>query len=402
VSTVELAPYYPIEPPLSDELSRLVQLVERLGREKIGPRAARYDREASNPIESWQDLWEAGLLQARVPTEYGGLGMDHFTFTVLLERLARHCAATAMTWHMHSNVVSFIDTLGTEAQKRRFFGPVVDEGQMLASWGSEPNVSINRAYLRDLTVTPHEGGYLVEGSKHFCTMAGAAEYAMLWGTMAGFESYAEGAIFALVRRDNPGLRIVSGWDTLGMRGTVSPSVVVERCYVEADDLLGQPGDLSRIAVTEYFGLGFAAVCLGIATGALQWTSEYCQTKTFKPDPLPIAHDVTVQRHIGEVAAGLDAARVLLLEIARRWCGMGKPERGVMASRAKFVAMQASLAAVDRCMQVIGGRGALKELPVERAYRDLRTSTLMPPNHDRMLEVLGRHELRLGSLIFNIA
>lgn len=392
-------PYFAVGAPLDEERERLLERVRRLGEERIGPRAARYDREACHPTESWRDLWEHGLLGLKVPRRYGGIEADGLTYVLVIEMLARYCAATAMTLNMHSTVMSFIDALGTEAQKARLYPLVVEEGHVFGSWASEPNTSVNRAYVRELSVRPYNGGYLLNGVKHFCTMAGAAIQAIVWGTMEGAPNYLDGAILVLVHRDNPGYRIVGGWDPLGMRATVSPSTVFENCYVEADALLGQPGQLIHIGVREQFALGYAAVYLGIATGALGFTLEYCRTRTFAPSPTPIAHDVTIQHHIGRVAALLDGARLALLDAGRRWDAAGAAERGLVAARAKYLCMQAGLATTETCMQVIGGRSALKELPVERAYRDLRTCTLMPPSHDAMLELLGRHELRLPATLF---
>ena len=92
-----------------------------LTREKIAPRAAQYDRRAPIPVESWRDLWREGFLAAAVPAAHGGLGLDMPTYIGVIRTIARGCASTAMTVHMHSTVMRFIDALGTEAQKRRYF-----------------------------------------------------------------------------------------------------------------------------------------------------------------------------------------------------------------------------------------------------------------------------------------
>ena len=97
----------------------VVARAARLTRERIAPRAADVDREARNPVESWRVLWKEGFLAAAVPAAHGGLGLDMPTYIGVIRTIAQGCASTAMTLHMHSTVMRFIDALGTDAQKHR-------------------------------------------------------------------------------------------------------------------------------------------------------------------------------------------------------------------------------------------------------------------------------------------
>src|SRR4029077_14944995 len=99
----------------------IVERAARRAREKIAPRAAAYDRDAVNPVDSWNDLWREGLLAAAVPRAHGGLGLDVPTDVAMIRTIAAGCASTAMTLHMHSTVLRFIGALGTDQQQRRYF-----------------------------------------------------------------------------------------------------------------------------------------------------------------------------------------------------------------------------------------------------------------------------------------
>src|SRR5215471_16018102 len=149
----------------------LIDRADALAREKIAPRAAMYDREGRNPVESWADLHREGYLACAVPEAHGGMGLDMATYIGVIRVVARGCASTAMTLHMHSTVMRFIDALGTEAQKRRYFGEVVAGGKLFGSWGSEPAVSLSRTFLVETAVHDDGEAWVVEGVKHFCTMA---------------------------------------------------------------------------------------------------------------------------------------------------------------------------------------------------------------------------------------
>jgi alkylation response protein AidB-like acyl-CoA dehydrogenase len=152
-----------------DELSqtaraRIVETAARLAREKLAPRAARYDRDAANPVDSWRDLHADGILAAAIPVAHGGLGLDMTAYVDVIRTLAQGCASTAMTLHMHSTVMRFIDALGTEAQKRRWFAEVVGGGKLFGSWGSEPAVSLSRTLLMETAIRA-DGGVVRGGRR---------------------------------------------------------------------------------------------------------------------------------------------------------------------------------------------------------------------------------------------
>jgi alkylation response protein AidB-like acyl-CoA dehydrogenase len=94
----------------------IVETAACLARERLAPRAAHYDREAANTLESWRDLHAEHLLAAAVPVSHGGLGLDMPAYVEVIRVLAQGCASTAMTLHMHSTVMRFIEALGTPAQ----------------------------------------------------------------------------------------------------------------------------------------------------------------------------------------------------------------------------------------------------------------------------------------------
>jgi alkylation response protein AidB-like acyl-CoA dehydrogenase len=386
---------------LSPGQRAVVERAARLTRERIAPRAAGYDAAALNPVESWRDLWGEGLLAAAVPAAYGGLGLDMPTYVAVIRTIARGCASTAMTVHMHSTVLRFIDALGTEAQKRRYFAEVVARGKLFGSWGSEPAVSLSRTFLVETAIRHAGDAYVIDGVKHFCTMAEGASYYMVWCALDGGTDMSKCVLQALVPADAPGIATDGKWDTLGMRATYSPSVRFAGVRVPRDAALGDPGAAVRVGVVESFALGYAAVYLGITEGALAFAVDYARTRVVKPENVPVANDPAVQRHVGELRAHLDAALLVLADSAERWDAADMVERGLLANRAKYLAAETGLMVTSRVIQVVGGRGAYRDYPAERAFRDVRTSTLMPPTPDRMLEAIGRNAMGMEAAMFNV-
>ena len=384
---------------LDADQQALIDRVRTLTRDKLAPRAAAYDRDAAYPKENWHDLWQAGLFGMQVPRAHGGLEADPLTYVSVLEEVAKGCANSAMTLHMHSTATAFVAALGTEAQQRRYFADVLNKGTLFGSWASEPQVSLTRTFLVDTSIKPAPGGYVINGLKHFCTMAGAAGYYLVWCYLEGQPDMAHALLQAVVPAANPGVEIQGSWDPIGMRATVSPRTRYTDCFVGEDEVLNPPGGATTAGVIELFGLGYAAIYTGAAQGALDFTTEYCRTKTFQPENRPLAEDPMIQRHCGEMAIMLDQARLIVHRSATRWPGLDSAQRGVHAAQAKYVATQAALEVTSRCLQVCGGRAALKEMPIERAFRDVRTATLMPPNADSTLTTIGRDVLGIGGGAF---
>jgi alkylation response protein AidB-like acyl-CoA dehydrogenase len=379
----------------------LLDLVSRLTREHIAPRAAEYDAAGANPIESWRVLARDGFLGCCIPPAHGGLGLDMPTYIGVIRTIARGCANTAMTVHMHSTVMRFIDALGSEAQKRRYFGEVVRDGKLFGSWGSEPAVSLSRSFLMETQVRSDGDAYVVDGVKHFCTMALGASHYMVWCALEGGTDMSKALLQVLVPAEAPGIATDGKWNTLGMRATFSPSVTFTGVRVPKDAAIGDPGAALRVGVVESFALGYAAVYLGIAEGALAFAIDYARKRIVKPENIAVAHDPVVQRHIGEMSAHLDGALLVLADTAERWEAADLVERGVIGNKAKYLATEVGLAVTSKVIQVVGGRGAYKDFPAERAFRDLRTSTLMPPTVDRMLEGIGKNALGIEAGMFKV-
>jgi len=239
----------------------------------------------------------------------------------------------------------------------------------------------------------------VDGVKHFCTMALGASYYMVWCALDAGTDMTKALLQVVVPAQTPGIATDGKWNTLGMRATFSPSVTFRDVRVAGDAVLGAPGAALQLGVIEGFALGYAAVYLGVAEAALDFSVDYAKKRVVKPENVSVAHDPTVQRHVGELRTRLDAALLLLGDCAGRWEAAKTIERGALASKAKYLATEVGLEVTSRAIQIVGGRGAYRDHPLERAFRDLRTSTLMPPTVDRMLEGIGKNALGISAEMY---
>ncbi len=366
----------------------LIQSVAELAREKFAPRAARYDAESSFPFENYQDLRDAGLLGLTVPAQYGGPGVDPLTYVLALLEMAKGCPATALTFNMHANVIVNVNQLASEEQKRRYFREVLDEGRLFATVMSEPDSSFRDRFVLRTVFTPVAGGgFRVQGTKHFCSLGDAAHRYFVTGLREGADTAQEGILAAMAPRNEDGITLERPWNAMGMRGTTSHSLRYD-VEVAAEDVLGKPGQLLTIELSG-FALGYAATYLGVAEAAYDFILNYAKTRTIAPATEPLSHDPKIQRSLGEMAAQLRSAKLMLCEAAAVRESGNREEMSLATNQAKYLCAEAGVRVTEQAMRLAGGSGFLKDLPLERWHRDAMAGPVMPPSNDRCLEVIGR-------------
>jgi alkylation response protein AidB-like acyl-CoA dehydrogenase len=375
-------------PPLTDAQRDVVERAAALARERFAPRAAGYDAEAVFPEANYADLHAAGLLALTVPREHGGVGADPVAYAHALRELARGCSATGLTFNMHSTVTTFIAALGTEAQQRRYFGEIVGRGARLASITSEPEQSFRDRFVLNTVFRPAgDGGYHVAGVKQFCSLGDAADYYFVTGVLEGAPTAVGHTVSALVPRTDAGVKIEGVWNATGMRGTVSHTIRYDS-YVAPDAVIGPPGGLLTIDLSG-FALGYAAVYLGIGQAAFDFAVEYARTRAQKPSPTPMSHHPLVQRTIAEMGTAIRTGLLLLHEAARLRTEGDREATMLAVNQAKAWCADVGLDVTTRALRLAGGRGILKELPLERWHRDALAGPVMPPANDRCLETAGK-------------
>ena len=177
------------------------------------------------------------------------------------------------------------------------------------------------------------------------------------------------------------------WDAVGMRATRSDTIHFDTLVTHAD-VLGGPGAYLKADLAG-FGLGYAAVYLGIAEAAFEYILEYARTKVLKPATSPVSHHPLVQRTIAEMATRLRAGRLLLSDAARAKMSGDVAAATVAINQAKYFCTEVGVYVTEQAMRLAGGRSMLKAVPLERWHRDALAGPVMPPANDRCLETVGK-------------
>ena len=372
---------------LKPEQAAVVQRAADLSRELFAKRAEQHDRTGKFPLENYADLHKAGLLGLTVPKEYGGVGADWVTFALTMLEIAKGCSATALTFNMHAVILDFIAQLGTEEQKRRWFGEVIDRGKLFSSITSEPQASFRHKFVLSTTFAPVEGGFLLSGVKHFGSLGEHASFHFVTALIEGTTTATEGQQSALVPAGSTGISVDRNWDAVGMRATSSDTIKYDKCFVRREDCLGGIAALSTIHITG-FALGYSAIYLGIGEAAFDYVLEYAKTQSFGL-PEPLSHHPSTQRSLGEMAIAIRAARALLREAAQVKMQGDRRETALAINESKCMSADVGFTVTDRAIRLAGGRGILRKYPLERWHRDAMCGPVMAPANDRCLETAGR-------------
>jgi alkylation response protein AidB-like acyl-CoA dehydrogenase len=356
-------------------------------------RAARHDRDASDPVENYAALRDAGFYGLNVPTELGGSGVGLLGWSLAAEALAQGCASTALAFNMHLSVVGPVmeSPLVPGATKERLAKMVVHERKLIGGNFSEPATSglvgtaIPLARARRV-----DGGYRITGRKAFASMIGVADFCMVMAYPD--ESTAPGAAMVLlVPRDATGRRVDKVWDTLGMRATRSDAMTLDECWVPEDALIVRSDDIIpfRRRGANWFWGSYTAVYLGIAVAAYEAIVEVVRGRTPPGYAQPLAYHPDVRRHVAEMSVDLEAARLLTYHAAWLSDTEGPTPATVAALyRAKYFVGEA-VTRITRTAMTLGGAHALfKTSPLERLFRDGAVAPVQFPPRDFCLTSLG--------------
>ena len=356
---------------LSAQDQALVDKAKDLARE-FATRAKEYDDAAAFPAKDFEQLREAGFLKLAVPEELGGYGMwsgkRFLPMYAILETLAAGNASTGQLTQIQTHATGIIAYLGNEEQKRRILGDVVARGALVASCGSETDPRVAASSTARAELQAVDGGFRLNAMKFFGSLAPAADYYVVYVMAPGSQTMADGYTVVVVSKEDAGVSVEDNWDVMGMRATISWSLILKDVFVPWENVLGQPGDWVQHD-PRTFTLAYCANHLGTAQGVFDFVLSYLKERPF------LMNDDVIAFTVGEMDSALQATRTSMWYAAWLW-EQGRWEEAEMASmRALHTSKQMALMVTTKAFDVCGARAAFRHLPVERAFRDVRTFSL---------------------------
>jgi len=311
---------------LSPRQRELLEAAESLG-PRFAERAARYDQEASFPHENYAELRDAGFLGLCVPQQHGGQGADFKTYSLVSATIGKYCGATALTFNMHACSTLWpgilADDLDMTPEQRSqherhraiHFGRVVGEGAIYAQPFSEGSAAAAGQAPFGTTATRVDGGWKINGKKIFASLSGAAHYYGVLCTEAKPQLSMRDTLYMAVPGDAPGLSIVGDWDPLGMRGTVSRTLLFKDVFVP-DEAQMMPRGVYHQAASRWPHMftTLSPTYFGIAIAAYEFTVRYLRGEVPGMPPVRRRQYATKQIAVAEMFVRLEQTRALFLRM----------------------------------------------------------------------------------------
>jgi alkylation response protein AidB-like acyl-CoA dehydrogenase len=388
--------------------AELIGKARRFGERALAPRAAKHDREASFPIENFRDMHAEGLLAICIPREDGGVGADFATYCLAAAELGRYCGATALSWNMHVCSTLWSGALADdldmppperEAHRRRrhlHYRRILDRGAVYAQPFSEGGAAAAGTAAFGTEARPVEGGFVVTGKKIFASLSGAADY---YGVLCTERGEGEAAsrrntLYLAIPADADGVSVVGDWDPLGMRATVSRTLLFKDVFVPHDAMLMPQGAYFQAATRwPHMFLTLSPTYMGLAQAAYDFAIAYLRGEVPGTPPVKRRMFPTKQIAVAEMHVTLEQTKALWFQAITEARADPSKEQVLRAYAAQHTVMENANALAAKALRTCGGQAMLKSLPLERIYRDSRCGSLMLPwTAEICLDRIGREAL----------
>ncbi len=374
----------------TQEQEMIRQTVNRICREKLAPKVAEWDRTCDFPWDILQEFARAGLTYMFFPVQYGGLGKDLITNTMVVEEIAKFNTATAHSFGGIANSRNPILLAGTEEQKRKYIPMLIHENGVTCLSITEPNAGSDVAGIETRAMKDGDH-YVLNGRKCFATNGSVALLYFIFAVTRPGEG-ARGISCFLVEKGAPGLNPGRIEDKVGLRASNVAELTLEDVRVPAENLIGKEGGGFKICMMtlDKARLDAAAMGVGLASGALDYALAYAKSRVqFKQ---PVAEFQGMQFMFADMATNLAAARSLTYEAARRM-EANDDSASTFCAMAKLFSSDMAMKVTVDAVQALGGYGVVKDYPVERMMRDAKILQIFDGTNQIQRQIIARSMLK---------
>ena len=366
---------------LSTDQQEIKDRAAEFADEEVAPNAAESDRNDLVPVETLEKLADAGFMGLCVPEEYGGAGMDFLSYCLLIEEISRADAGVGVTLAVHTSAGTLpIVMYGTEDQKARWVPPLA-RGEKIGCFAlTEPETGSDASAIQ-ARAERVEGGYRISGHKQWVTNGRIA------GTMILFARAPDGVTALILGMDAEGVSFGKHAQKMGVISATTDDVLFDNVFVPEADRLGEEGRGLGVALgtLDTGRIGIAAQATGIAEAAFRYATQYALGRTTFGKP--IAEHQAIAFKLADMQTKIRAARLLAYEAA--WMKDRGERHAESGARAKLYASQVANEVTYEAIQILGGRGYMKDHPVERHYRDARVTEIYEGTSEIQRLVISR-------------
>ena len=378
---------------LTDEHREIQAMARQFAQDQIAPIAEHFDHTGEFPMETVKKMGELGFMGIEVPMDYDGAEMDPLAYAIVMEEISKADAS-------HGTIVSVNNSLygkglllfGTDEQKKKYLAPVA-RGEKLGAYSlTEPMSGSDSGTMKSRAVLNAAGThYVINGVKSWVTNGPVADYITLF-TMTEPEQAHKGITAFMIETDKPGFTVGKTEPKLGIRASATCEIHFDNYEVPVENVLGEVGKGFKIAMTilDHGRIGIAAQALGIAAAAYEASVAYAQER--EAFGQKIGQFQMIQAKLADMYVDVESSRMLTYHAALE-SAKAKKTGGrftLPASAAKLKASETAMWVATEAIQIHGGMGYSKEMPIERYFRDAKITQIYEGTSEVQRMVIARN------------
>ena len=383
--------------PLNEEHRMIRDAARDFAQNAIAPIAAQFDESGEFPHDTIKKMGEMGLMGIEVPEQYGGAGMDTMAYVLAMVEISKADASHGVIMSVNNSLFCHgILKFGTEEQKQRFLKPVASGKAVGAYSLTEPMSGSDAGTMRSRA--ERDGDYYVlNGRKSWVTSGPVADYIVVF-MMSDKEKRHKGvSAFLIDTTDAPGFQRGKKEPKLGIRASATSELIFDNCRIPAANRLGQEGEGFKIAMTvlDAGRIGIASQALGIAEAAYEASVAYAREREAFGQKIGEFEGIGFK--LADMKTRIEASRLLIYNaaMAKESAKSTGQRYTLQSSMAKLFASETAMFCAHAAIQIHGGIGYSKELPVERYFRDAKITEIYEGTSEIQRLVISRSELGLG-------
>jgi alkylation response protein AidB-like acyl-CoA dehydrogenase len=378
-----------------DQLS-IQSIAREFAQKRIAPVAAEFDEKGEFPLENIREMGKLGLMGIEVPEAYGGAAMDTIAYVLAMIEIAAADAATSTIMSVNNSLIcNAILKHGTEEQKQTYVRAIAT-GEAIGAYAlTEPQSGSDASAMHTRATSNARGDWVINGKKSWITSGPVARYVLLFAiTTPGVGARGVSAFIIDTKRD--GFHAGKSEPKLGIRASATCEIEFHDYICPKENLLGEAGKGFSIAmgVLDAGRIGIASQAIGISRAAYEATLQWARDR--KAFGAPIGTFQMTQSKIADMKCKLDTSMLLTLRAAWQ---KGEADKtggrfGTEAAIAKLTASEAAMWITHQAVQIHGGMGYSKEMPLERYFRDAKITEIYEGTSEIQRMVIARAETGL--------
>jgi alkylation response protein AidB-like acyl-CoA dehydrogenase len=379
--------------PLNEEQKMIRDAARDFAQNEIVPIAAEFDESGEFPHKTIKKMGEMGFMGIEISEQYGGAGMDTLAYVLALEEICKADASHGVIMSVNNSLYCHgIMKFGTEELKRKYVTPIAS-GKAIGAYSlTEPQSGSDAGTMKS-RATRDGDHYILNGRKSWVTSGPVADYFIVF-MMTNPEKKQKGVSAFLVDGNTPGLTRGKKEPKLGIRASATSELIFEDCRIPAENLLGKEGEGFKIAMTvlDAGRIGIATQALGIAEAAYEAARQYAAEREAFGHPIGKFQGTGFK--IADMKTRIEASRLLIYNaaLAKEKAKKNGGRYSLEASMAKLFSSETAMYVTHQAVQIHGGMGYSKELPVERYFRDAKITEIYEGTSEIQRLVISRSEL----------